>query len=43
LVKQKKWQEEKVEKVEEYKLPNNIEELKTKLASEVKFCSNDLT
>ena len=43
LIAQKKWKTEEIEIIEEFVLPNNIEDLKTKLKSEVKFCSNDLT
>lgn len=43
LLIQKKWQHKKECKIEKFNLPSNISELKEKLKSEEKFCSNDLT
>jgi acetyltransferase len=40
---QKKWQEKEEDIVGDFKLPNNLEELKSKLKQEEKFCSNALT
>ena len=43
LLIQKKWQNIKTEKVEQLKLPDNLDKLKNKIKLEEKFCSNYLT
>lgn len=43
LVIQKGWQKIKEEKIEDFKLSDNIEDLKKKIKKEEKFCSNYLT
>jgi acyl-CoA synthetase (NDP forming) len=43
LITQKKWQEAKLDEYEDFKIINNLEDLKYKLRKEDKFCSNDLT
>lgn len=43
LISQKKWQQVKIDEVEDFKLPANIDILKKELKKESKFCSNYLT
>ena len=43
LIIQKQWQKKEIEKNIDFKLPSSINDLKTSLKNETKFCSSDLT